>query len=293
MAPLDVTGLLRRFRLVEHPRRLERLARWSGGLWLALDRRHRDIAQSNLRLALGCSPREARALAKANFTHLARVALETACLPRFTRDNYRERLEAQGFHHVEESLLQGKGAFLLTGHLGNWEWMARCGPFFLPAPLNVIVRPLDPPWLNEIVQRFREGSGNRIIHRRSSARAMLKALKRNELVGVLFDHNAKRSMAIDAPFFGGMVPTNRGIAWMAIKTGAPVHFAYSWRHPSGRLRVVAHPPFPVPEKGSLEERVHEMTAAFNRSLEAQIRRDPTQWFWVYRRFRKYRDGNQR
>jgi KDO2-lipid IV(A) lauroyltransferase len=264
-------------------------AQWGGSLWYALDRRHRKIAESNICLALGYSCEQSRVLAKANFIHLARVVLETAKLTQIHRGNYRDFVEeVRGTEYLEESLKLGKGIVFLTGHFGNWEWLAYCAAFLLPSRLNVVVRPLEPAWLNRVVYQHREKSGNRVIARKDATKLILRALARNEMVGVLFDHNAKRRMAIDAPFFGGYVPTNRGIALLAIKSGAPVHPAFAWREPSGKFRMEAHPPVPIPSEGSMDERVWNATALFNRCLEEQIRRDPAQWFWVYRRFKRYR-----
>lgn len=264
--------------------RIQRGAEYCGLIWYALDRRHRSIAEANIRLALGYSPEEARKLARANFIHLARVVLETTELAYIHKNNIHDFVEVRGVHHLEESLKLGKGILLLTGHLGNWEWMAYCAPFYLPARLNVIARPLTPLRLNQLVCRLREKSGNRVIARKNASREILKALGRNEMVGILFDHNAKRRMAIRVPFFGADVPTNRGVALLALKSGAPVHPAFCRRNSSGKFHMEAWPALPMPSEGSMEERIRKATTLFNHCIEEQIRRDPAQWFWVYRRF---------
>lgn len=269
------------------PKGIARAASALGSLWYALDRRHRELAQSNIRLALGVPEKEARRIARENIIHLTRVFLETARLPQINADNYRDFVEIEGIEHLRKSLKLGRGAFTLSGHFGNWEWMAYCQPFVLPVRFNIVARPLKPLELNEMVRRLRERSGNRIIDKKNAATPILRALKRNEMVGVLLDQNANNETGVYAPFFGGVVPTHRATALLAIKTGAPVHPVFNWRMESGKYRTEVHPAIELPTEGPLAERVYQATALFNRSLEQQIRRFPSQWYWIHRRFRDY------
>ncbi len=262
-------------------------ARLAGLLWCALDRRRRHIAKSNIQLALGVSEREAERIARDNFLHLARVFTETTRMPQIHAGNYTRFVEPDGAGRLEESLRLGKGILLLTGHFGNWEWMAHTCPFFVSGRLNFVVRPVRPPWLNGVLTDLRTITGNGVIDKQDAAGPILKALAANEMVGILLDQNAGRQSGVYAPFFGGYVPTHRGMALMAIKSGAPVHPAFNWRTPSGRYRIEIQPALTLPDGGTLAERVFRMTALFNRCIEAQIRRFPDQWYWVHRRFRLY------
>ena len=264
------------------------LARLFGTAWYALDSRHRRTAVDNIRLALGYSKPAARKLARENFIHLAQVFWEAPTLRRIHRDNYRRFVTPIGTEHIEHSLTLGRGVLLLTGHFGNWEWMAHCASFFLPARLHVVVRPLDSSRLNDVVHQLRVQSGNGVINKKNALRPILKALRENAMVGILLDQNANRSRGVWAPFFGGCVPTSGGLAMVALKSGAPVHPVFSWRSPSGNYHIQISPALSLPEHGAVQERVRLATARFNRCLEQQIRFDPTQWYWVHRRFKHYR-----
>ncbi|WP_448383011.1 lysophospholipid acyltransferase family protein [Desulfosoma sp.] len=260
-----------------------------GTIWYALDPRHRKTAEDNVRLALGLNGSAARRIVRANFRHLARVFAEFPGMVGMSAQNIGRFVEAHGVDHVHRSLQKGRGVLILTSHFGNWEWMAYGAPFFLPARLNIVARPLRPQGLNRWVTALRERSGNRVIAKDHALIHALKALKRNEIVAFLLDHNAGKKTGVWAPFFGGYVLTHKTLAHIALKTEAPVHPVFNRRLPDGRYRIDVGPEIPPPPpSGSREERAEAMTAAFNAVIEARIRHTPEQWYWIHRRFRRFR-----
>lgn len=259
-----------------------------GTAWYVLDTDHRRTAEANIQLALGGSDEEARRIARENFRHLTQVFTEFPRMVRISRENFRRYVEAQGVEHLVRSLERGRGVLILTGHLGNWEWMAYAAPYFLPARLHMVARPLRPTFLNRWVTRLRERSGNRVIAKQHALLHALKALKKNEMVGFLLDQNAGKKTGIWAPFFGVDVLTHKTLAHIALRTGAPVHPVFNHRMADGRYHIDIGPEIPPPRNGSLDEKVAAMTAAFNHILEDQIRKFPDQWYWVHRRFRRFR-----
>jgi len=263
-------------------------ARWGGKLWYKLDHRHRRVAESNIRLALGASSdQKVKALAEANFIHLTTVFLETLCIARINSKNSHDYVSVSGLELLQESFSKKKGLFMLTAHYGNWEWMAYLAPFYISNRFNIIVRPLNSPWLNKLLVYLRERSGNRIIDKKRATKSIFRALRNNQMVGMLLDQVSSRGEGVYAPFFGVYVLTNRALASLAIKTGSPVHPAFIQRQSDGKYRVEIKPAIAMPTTGSLKDRVFHATTLFNRSIEQQIRSDPAQWYWIHRRFKRY------
>ena len=104
------------------------LARRIGWLLHLLDGPHRRVARDNLRTHLRdrggepLSEKEVRRLARASFDHMVMMAVELARLPReLERHGFEALLEVSGAEHVREALARGKGAILVSAHLGNWE----------------------------------------------------------------------------------------------------------------------------------------------------------------------------
>ena len=135
------------------------------------------------------------------------------------RSNIDEWLRVEGLEHVEAALARGRGVIFATGHLGNWELSAFAFAL-LNRPIHIVVRPFDNPRINTFVERTRGLSGNRLIGKRDYARGILKALSKNEMVGVLADQHDQDGIPIQ--FFGRAAMTSTGVARFAAKTGASV-----------------------------------------------------------------------
>jgi KDO2-lipid IV(A) lauroyltransferase len=71
-----------------------------------------------------------------------------------------------------------------TAYLGNWE-LSAFAHACMAAPMYVVVRSLDNPRIDALVERLRTLSGNRLIGKKEYARGILKALHDNEAVGIL------------------------------------------------------------------------------------------------------------
>src|SRR5262249_17909488 len=106
-------------------------------------------------------------------------------------------------------------------------------------------------------------------------------LRRGRMVGILLDQNAARSEGVFVPFFGVPASTSRGLAVIALRTKVPVIPIFIRRLRGGRHCVEIGPELPAPP----DRDATSYTAAFNEGIEAAIRRDPGQWFWMHDRWR--------
>jgi KDO2-lipid IV(A) lauroyltransferase len=249
--------------------------------WLALPRR-RAVTRENLARAFGAErpPAALRRLARRSFEHLGMNLVETCGLLFRPPSALLSRVDLAGGEHLEKAAGEGKGVLLLSAHLGNWELLAPAHAL-TAFELSVVVRPLDQPLLDRIVERFRRRSGVELIAKRRALREVLAALRRGRMVGVLLDQNAARAEGVFAPFFGIPASTSKGLAVISLRTGAPVVPVFIRRADGGRHRVEVEAPLPVPAGGD----VVAYTAAFNRAIEAAVRRAPEQWFWMHERWR--------
>jgi len=250
-------------------------------IWVALPRR-RALTLENLLRAFGDGqlPSELRRLGRRSFEHLGMNIVE-ACVFFFRPPSVLlSRVDLAGVEHVEAAAAEGKGVLVLTAHYGNWELLA--GAHLLSAfPLSVVVRPLDDPLMDRVVERFRLRSGVELIAKRRALREILEALRRGRMVGILLDQNTSRAEAVFAPFFGFPASTSKALAVISLRTGAPVVPVFIRRVEGGRHRVEVGPSIPPPPNGD----VTDYTAAFNRSIEAAVRRSPEQWFWMHNRWK--------
>ncbi|HEY6066726.1 MAG TPA: lysophospholipid acyltransferase family protein [Thermoanaerobaculia bacterium] len=211
--------------------------------------------------------------------------LETA---RLTRDGLLSRVAVVGEEHLRAARARGKGVFLLSAHIGNWEVGALVAGL-LGEPIAPVARPLDNPLLEEELDRLRRRFGNRPIAKRDAAKELLRAMSHNETVAILVDQNVLAREAIFVPFFGRPAATTPALARIQLKTGAAVVPVFTWPLGEGRYRLEFEPPilpeeFERPELDR-DERVRRATARYTAVTEAAIRRDPATWLWIHDRWK--------
>jgi len=265
-----------------------RLGLWVGRrigdlIWLALPRR-RAVTLENLTRAFGReqSGAQLRQLGRRSFEHVGMNIVE-GCVYFFRPTSVLlSRIDFVGHEHAEAAVAaaRGKGILILGAHYGNWELLAASHALSI-FPLSVVVRPLDHPVMDRLVDRFRRRSGVELIGKRRALGEILDALGRGRMVGIMLDQNASRVEGVFAPFFGVPASTSRGLALISMRTGAPVLPIFIRRMEDGRHRVEADPVVDTPADGD----VVAYTAAFNRCIERAIRRAPEQWFWMHNRWK--------
>jgi len=258
----------------------ERLARFYACLLdLALPRLRRT-ALRNLEMAMPQLGRdERRRLVDGVFRSIARLLLAFARFPRIARDNVSEWIRCEGREHYEEGLRRGRGILFATAHLGNWE-LSAFAHALLAAPMHVVVRPLDNPKIDALVESRRTLLGNRIIEKKDAARGILRALAANEAVGILIDQNASLEEGVFVDFFGVPACANAGFAKIAARSGATVIPGFALWSESERRYVLRFYP-PVEMTGDTVED----TRRLQRQLENVIREYPDQWLWIHRRWK--------
>src|SRR5208283_2474462 len=157
----------------------------------------RRAARTNLAFAFPeRSPEEREAIIDGVFRTAARVLVAFAKLPDINARNVHDWIQYEGLEHYQCAKARGRGVLVATAHLGNWE-LSAFAHALMTEPMGVIVRPLDNPKVDALVESRRRSSGNRPIGKKDFARAILKALAANEAVGILIDQNA----ALEASVF--------------------------------------------------------------------------------------------
>ena len=245
---------------------------------------HRRIALTNLASAFPMrSAAERRAIARTMFAHFGRLLLELMKFGTLSESQMREHMDVEGGERVQQAYQQGRGVLYFTGHFGYWEMQAIAHPLHL-RPVSVLARPLDNPYLHEMLERIRTCTGNGVIYRQGAIRKVMRELAANRGVAFLIDQHLHSADAVYVDFFDRPAATTSALAALALRTGAPVIPVFALPLPGGRYRFIYERPVPPPKEES-PDAVREFTQRCTDVLEMYVRRDPALWLWMHRRWR--------
>ncbi|MBI5810761.1 MAG: lysophospholipid acyltransferase family protein [Deltaproteobacteria bacterium] len=245
----------------------------------------RRIAIENLNTAYKGEPlpADAEEITRKVFMHLGVMLFEFMRMAWLKKEDLNGYVACEGRENLDKALLKGKGVIILTAHLGNWELIAAwCG--LSEYPIDIVARDLDNPALDAFVRWVRTRSGNRLLSKKGSMRALIKRLNGNGIAGILADQNVTESEGVFVDFFGRPACTNKGPAILAAATGAAVIPAFMLREGRGH-RLVFHDEIRLVNTGKREEDARENTALFTKAIEDMVRERPDEWFWLHRRWK--------
>lgn len=250
--------------------------------WRLLGRR-RHLAEENMQRALTeLGPVEVRRLVRRMFVHLGIVAMDLLMLKRFHAEaDLSKFFDFENLEHLRAAHARGKGVLLVTAHLGFWE----AGTFFLPKlgyPTAFIAKRMKNPRMDDFITATRQLSGGEVIDARRGARRILKALMEGKVVCVLPDQHNREGELVE--FFERPARTTTMVAQLAMKTGAAVLPGFTLRTPENRYRSIFGEPMSF-EASDDPQAVLRCTRRINAILEEAIRREPSQWFWLHKRWR--------
>lgn len=262
----------------------------AGRLAWVLAARNRRLMLEHLALAFPAkSDRERRSIAKASLVHLGQVAMEAVAIRA-----YGDRIEEYvsfgpgSEEAVRRGLARGKGLIVVAGHIGNWELLAR-RMAVLAQPNGVIAKRNGDARLNRLVERFRAGGGVRTLWRDDpeTGRELIKLFRAGGTLGILIDQDTK-VQGVFVPFFGRLAFTPRAVGDLALRFGATVLVGTSHRRgpragDGHELEMLELPYDRVPTDREAE--VLRLTAAAAAHQEAVIRRYPSEWVWMHRRWK--------
>lgn len=246
----------------------------------------RRTGERNLELAFPQMTSQQRArLLRGCFANLGRLLGVFSHFRDKSVDRLRARIQCDGLENIKAAAQQKRGVIAFTGHVGGWELSSYALSLY-GYPFGFLVRRIDNPRIEELIDKFRTARGNRTIDKRLAAREMLRILKNGETLGILVDLNALDREAMFVNFFGIKAATTFLVAKLALRTGAPVVPIFSpWDERLKKFTVKIGEPLMFERTGDEEEDTLRATQLLTKTVEDWVRRYPDQWLWVHRRWK--------
>lgn len=241
----------------------------------------RHVTCANLSLAFPqLDDASRRKLARLSLQNTAMFAMEAGALWHWPLERCEQMyVQVSGSELLEAETRAGKGVIVLVPHFGNWEVLA----LFLGRYGYTCL--YDPPRLKALeapmrAARSRTG-GNLMPIGTSGIKAIVRTLRVGGVTVLLPDQVPDVAAGVYAPFFGRPTLTMTLAQRLLRQTGAVAVLGSAQRAPHGFIIRFepAHPGVDHADPVLAATRLNEMT-------EALIARDPGQYQWEYRRFKR-------
>ena len=191
-------------------------------------------------------------------------------------------VEVAGRDHLDAALAEGRGVLFLTPHLGCFQITAQYLSSF--GDITVLYRPPKSAVAQELILTGRKRARLHLAPADlSGVRALVKALKKGQMVGMLPDQAPKMGEGVWLDFFGRPAYTMTLAARLS-ETGATTLLTWGERLPQGRGYRIHFQPLTPPLSGTTQERAQQI----NHAVEALVRQCPAQYLWGYNRYKRPR-----
>lgn len=260
--------------------------RW--GLWLGkkmgrllyrLMKTRKHITEVNIRLCFPeLSPKQQNQRVIEVFENNGIGLIETGWAYWKDEAFFRQRTEFRNFELLDQQLAKGNGVILMGWH---FSCLDLAGLLFSlhGAPCSTLYRKHDNPMLEWFFTRGRERFSFPI--ERKKTRQMLRAMRNNHCIWYAPDQDLGRKGAVFVPFFGHPAATTLATTKMHHLNESPLIKLDCWRKPDNSGYILE-----CSEVSGFPSGSEEVDAALiNESIEAGIRKAPSQYMWVHKRFK--------
>jgi Kdo2-lipid IVA lauroyltransferase/acyltransferase len=269
------------------PRRWARAAGAGlGALAFVLTGRLRRTGERNLQLAYPASDAAWRKrILRQLYRNLGLQLAEFCVMSGYTPESTRSLVRYAGLEHYLAAREKGRGVLVITGHLGLWE-LSSFYHSLMGYPMSMVIRRLDNPLVDRLVNGIRCLHGNTVLHKDDFARGLLGAMRRGDTVGILMDTNMTPPQGVFVEFFGVPACTASGLARVAMRTEAAMLPGFlTWREEEKKYVLEFGKCLELVRTGNDEQDIVTNTQICTTAIEAWVRRFPEQWLWVHRRWK--------
>jgi KDO2-lipid IV(A) lauroyltransferase len=265
-----------------------RLATFFSDLQYFFSPRDRRSVVNNLRQIMGDRD-DLRVLAREVFRNFGLYLVEFFRSEKMlTRDYVKQNIQVKDIERIGQVLEKGKGAIILTAHIGNWE-MGAAAVSLLGYPLVAIALPHKERPVNELFNHQRQAKGVAVVSTNIAVRKCVDTLRKNGLVAIIADRDfSDHGEIID--FLGRKVLIPKGAAVFALKTGAAIVPTFLIRQPGNTFVLSVEepiwPPTPQEKDKNIDKQfLTDLMKRYAKVIEDQIKLYPTQWL-MFREFGK-------
>ena len=210
-----------------------------------------------------------------------RIFSEYVHLKNFRNDKLKKYISIDGLEHLENIKKNKKKVVFISGHFNNFELMAmqieKAG-----IECAAIYRPLNNPFLNELMEKIRKRNICKIQIKkgRAGTREILKNLNKGRSIALMIDQRVREGEKIS--FFNNLASTTTIPAQLIKKYNCDVVPIYIERTKKTNFKMYISKPIKINKSKSIKD----ITLYLNVILEKMILKNIDQWIWTHNRWKE-------
>jgi len=260
------------------------LGRRLGDLIYLFDRRHRAVAQANIRktVANNLDCVSSARIARKSYQAFAQNLIEISILPRINKRYLEKYVQIENKNYTQEAFNRGKGVIFLIVHEGNWE-LSNIICANLDIPFVLFVRDQGFPRLNALLNHYRLKQGAKIIHKNAGVRQLIEVLKNNQSIGMTTDQGGRNGQLVN--FFGRQASMSTGAIKLALKHDCAIIPIFYTRVKGPYTKVILDQVFTVTHSGNPQDDLRQNLQRLISIYEKYLRQYPHEYLWTYKIFK--------
>jgi len=244
-------------------------------------REDKRCLKHNMEIVLGVKDKKLiRGYAKNVFRNFAKYLADFFRVTRREQDSMMQDISVEGKENLDKALASGKGAILLSAHIGNWELGAgviACMGY----PLHAVVLAHKDKRINDFFLEQRTACGVKVIGLGAQLKNCFKILKKNKALAIVGDRDFS-NYGLSVNFFGQPAVLPKGPAFFSVRTGAPIIGTFLLRTKDDKFKLFFEEAVHPKKTGDHDADMRDSMSRYIPQLEKYIKRFPDQWY-AYRK----------
>ena len=265
------------------------IARMLGRFVYLINKKRRSIAYAGLKACFDdeLSHRDRKHIVKGVYMNLVQSFIEIMRFPKIDEAYRNKYVKIEGRENLDQAMSLKKGTLALAAHFGNWELLALSGSM-LGYPVHILAREQKLSRLNTLLNSYRQMQGAKVVAKGVSLKEIFKGLKGNSLVGILADQDAGKN-GVFVNYFNRLTSTPRGAFEFAYRLGSILVPVFMVRVNGPYHKVIFEKPINIDRGVDKEQAVKQTFQEFAKLLESYVRKYPSQWLWLHKRWKSCPD----
>ncbi|MDD5428583.1 MAG: lysophospholipid acyltransferase family protein [Candidatus Omnitrophica bacterium] len=224
----------------------------------------------------GTPPGDLRRMARELYRNFAKYLVDFFRSEKVDEEYVKRFVKVEGARHLDSVLAEGKGAILLSAHIGNWE-LGGSVVSLIGYPASAVVLSHKNKKIKEFFNKRRLTGKLMPIEMGTSLKACYKLLASNRVLALLGDRDfTKNGLRFD--FFGRKTLFPKGPAVFSYRLGAPIIPTLIVRQPDDTFLMTFEEPIRADSAKKEDEAVPELGRKCASIIESYVKKYPTQWY---------------